>query len=230
MRHIEGGDAEGLLELADLAAHLDPELGVQVRERLVQQQHLGLDHQRAGDRDALQLTARELMRPTLAIPLEAHQHQRTGDALVDYLARDTPRLEPIGDVASDAEVREHRVILKYHAGVAPMRRQPVDAPLAEADRACVEIGEARDHPQERGLAAARRTQQREELAVPDRERHSRHCGHRSEPLRDALDGYRGHVALTLPLLRNGPLPLPRGERVTRSLLPLPLRERVGVRG
>ena len=43
-------------------------------------------------------------------------------------------------------------------------RQPVDALLAEADLAGVELAETRDHAQQRGLAAARRPEQREELA------------------------------------------------------------------
>ena len=41
-------------------AHLQPQLGVEIRQRLVEQQHLRLDRQRAGDRDALLLAAGEL--------------------------------------------------------------------------------------------------------------------------------------------------------------------------
>ena len=51
-----------------------------------------------------------------------------------------------------------------------MRRQRVDAPLAETDLARFELGEARDHAQKRGLAAARWAEQREELAIRDGER------------------------------------------------------------
>jgi hypothetical protein len=48
VRHVDGGDAELLLQLADLAAHLDAQLGVEVGERLVEQQHLGsITRQRA---------------------------------------------------------------------------------------------------------------------------------------------------------------------------------------
>ena len=45
----------------------------------------------------------------------------------------------------------------------------VDALVAEADLAAVELAEARDHAQQRGLAAARRPEQREELALRDRQ-------------------------------------------------------------
>ena len=75
VRHVDRGDAERLLQLADLAAHLDPQLRVEVRERFVEQQHLGLDHQGAGDRDALQLAAGELVRPARVVAFELDEAQ-----------------------------------------------------------------------------------------------------------------------------------------------------------
>jgi hypothetical protein len=44
----------------DLGAHLHAQLGVEVRERLVEQEHLRLAHDRAAHRDALALAAGEL--------------------------------------------------------------------------------------------------------------------------------------------------------------------------
>ena len=72
---------------ADFAAHLDAQLGVEVGERLVEQQHVRLDHDRARDRDALQLAAGELVRPALAIAVELHQLQRALDARAHLVAR-----------------------------------------------------------------------------------------------------------------------------------------------
>jgi hypothetical protein len=43
----------------DLDPHLDAQLGVEVRERLVEQEHLRLAHDGAPDGDALALAARE---------------------------------------------------------------------------------------------------------------------------------------------------------------------------
>ena len=50
--------AELVVQAADLEAHLLAQVGVEVRERLVHQQRLGLDDERAGERDALLLAAR----------------------------------------------------------------------------------------------------------------------------------------------------------------------------
>ncbi|MNR66464.1 hypothetical protein D3C85_1899680 [compost metagenome] len=51
----DGGDAGLALEFGDGLAHLDPQLGIQVRQRFVHQQHLRLNDQRAGKRHALPL-------------------------------------------------------------------------------------------------------------------------------------------------------------------------------
>ena len=70
---VDGGEAEALLQLADLGAHAAAQAGVEVRQRLVEQQHLRLEHQRAGDGDALLLAARKLGRQAVAHPAETHE-------------------------------------------------------------------------------------------------------------------------------------------------------------
>jgi chromate transporter len=50
----------------DLDLHVEPQVLVERRERLVEQQDLRLDRERAGERDALLLPARELARPAVA--------------------------------------------------------------------------------------------------------------------------------------------------------------------
>ena len=62
VRDEQRGDAESLLHRPDLLAQLQPDLRVERGQRLVEQQHLRLDRQRAGQRDALLLAAGELMR------------------------------------------------------------------------------------------------------------------------------------------------------------------------
>ena len=76
VRDINGRNAEALLQLADFAAHFDPQLGVEIGQRLVEQQHRGLDNERAGDGDALELAARELMRPARIVAVEMNEPVR----------------------------------------------------------------------------------------------------------------------------------------------------------
>ncbi len=54
---IDEGDADALLDGAQLAAHMLAQLEVERGERLVEQKHLRLGAQRAGDRDPLLLAA-----------------------------------------------------------------------------------------------------------------------------------------------------------------------------
>ena len=59
VRDIDRGLAEPALQIAQLLAHLDPQLEVEVGQRLVEHQDPRLEHQRAGDRHALLLAARK---------------------------------------------------------------------------------------------------------------------------------------------------------------------------
>ena len=58
--HRRDADAAG--DVAQFGLHLLAQLAVERRERLVQQQHPRIEHQRAGDRDALLLAAGQLRR------------------------------------------------------------------------------------------------------------------------------------------------------------------------
>jgi hypothetical protein len=57
VRDVEEGDPDLALDLFELDLHLAAQLEVERAERLVQQQHRGPVHQRAGERHALALTA-----------------------------------------------------------------------------------------------------------------------------------------------------------------------------
>ena len=57
VRDEDGCDARRLLDAADLLARLDAEPGVEVRQRLVEEEDLGLLRDGAGDGDTLLLAA-----------------------------------------------------------------------------------------------------------------------------------------------------------------------------
>ena len=79
VRHEDGGDRQLLLQSAQLDPHRVAQLGVEVRERLVEQQQRRLRHDRAGQRDALLLAARELARQAPLQTLKPDQLQRLAD-------------------------------------------------------------------------------------------------------------------------------------------------------
>ena len=76
-------------------------------------------------------------------------------------------LKAKGDVLAHGHVREDGVILENHADVALVRGDVVDDPAVKGDGAALDGVEARNHAQQRRLAAAGGAEQREELALPD---------------------------------------------------------------
>ena len=80
-------EAEPLLQVAQFAPHLHAQLGVEVRQRLVEKQDLRLDRDGARERDALLLAAGELRRAAVRKIGEADQFERRRDPALDLGAR-----------------------------------------------------------------------------------------------------------------------------------------------
>ena len=62
VRHVHEGGLQALVQLGELGAHVDAQLGVEVRQWLVHQEHVRVANHRAPERHALPLPARELRR------------------------------------------------------------------------------------------------------------------------------------------------------------------------
>ena len=74
----------------DLEPHLHAQRGVEVRQRLVEQERLRLAHDRAADRDALALAAGQLARLAVEIGREVERRRRGLDLAVDLVASAGP--------------------------------------------------------------------------------------------------------------------------------------------
>ena len=165
VRDVDGGDAELGLQLLELVAQLHAQLGVQVRERLVQTHDGRLGHQRAGDGDALLLAAGELadLAHELLLGqfnLRAHFTNELVDlGLVHLLDAQTE-----GDVLVHGHGREEGVVLEHHADVALLNRDMGDVLILDDDGARSRLDEAGDGAQGGRLAAAGRAKEGEELA------------------------------------------------------------------
>ena len=103
-------------------------------------------------------------------------------------------------------MRKDRITLEYHADVAFMRGQIVDRLPIELDHAALDGVEPRDHPQERRLAAARRSQKCEKLTVFYLLREPRNNRNISVTLHHIFDLYRythsvSHLLSSCPVHR-----------------------------
>jgi hypothetical protein len=179
-------------------AHVDPQPGVEVAERLVEQEEQGIAHQGAAHRDPLALAAGELRRLALEQAVDLQQCGDPRHRLVLLRLGHAAAFHAEGDVAADRHRRIERVGLEHHGDVAVLGRYGVDHPVADLDSAAVWLLQPGDHVQQRGLAAARRAQQHGELAVLDREVDAlQHLGV-AEALVQTPDAERRHAVSYLP--------------------------------
>ena len=145
--------------------------GVEVRERLVEQQQARRRGQRPGQRDPLLLPAGELVRPARAGPFEADRGEQLGGARSRRRRR--PAM-PKATLRRDVEMREQGEVLEHHADAPLLRRQVAAAGLADdravdGDPAGGDALEAADAAQHRRLAAAGGAEQAADLAAGERQ-------------------------------------------------------------
>ena len=193
--HIDGGGAHSLLELLDLLSGARAQLGVEVRQRLVEQEHGRLADQRARERDTLALAAGELARAPLRKMVDAEQTGCPLDLAFDLGARRALGPQREGDVVANRQVRIEPVALKHHGDAARARRHVVDDVAVDQELAGRGLLQARDDAQERRLAAARRPEQHHELAVAHLQADAVDSHHVAELFSDLVDSNRGHVDL-----------------------------------
>ena len=128
---VDHGGVEAVVQLGDLDPHLDAQAGVEVGERLVEQEHARVADDGAADGDALALAAGELL--GLAVEQVGDLQDAGGvlDPLLGGLGVDLRELEAEAHIVLDGHVRVERVGLEHHRDAALGRRQVVDDLVAD---------------------------------------------------------------------------------------------------
>ncbi len=188
------------VQLGDLEPRLDAQRRVEVGERLVEQENLGVAHDRPADGDALALAAGEVLGQPVEELVELQDarrflHLRLDCGIVGAAAAETER-----HVLVDAHVRVERVGLEHHRDPALGRRQRVDALAVDHEVAGGDVLQPRHQPQQGGLAAARRADEDHELLIPDVEVDPVDRLHAAERLADPVHNNRCHQPRLPPFL------------------------------
>jgi hypothetical protein len=185
-----GGDDGEHLVLQRLARH-----GVERSERLVHEQHLRLLGEAAGDLQALLHAPRHLGRVFVGVVGQAHLGEERRDAVRPLALRHARGFERKGHVAGGRPPGQERAaVILEHDGDIPARPRHG---LAVEDRAAArDRHEAGGGAQRRGLAAARGTDDAQELAPRDLDAHILQDRLAAEHHGDALEvdergGFRG---------------------------------------
>ena len=167
--HIDNGGAKVLVQLLDLGPHVDTQLGVEVRQRLVEQEHVRVAHQRAAHRHPLPLTARQCA--GLAVQ-ELFDLQQLGHIMHRLFALGlgcAMHLKTESDVLADGHVRVEGVGLEHHCDVALGWMHAVHGVALDRNGAAGDVLKPRDHVQQRGLATARGADEDQKFALFDRD-------------------------------------------------------------
>ena len=192
MRDDDRGRAGFLQQRRRFVADHVAQPPVEIRERLVHQQHAGTRRHRPRQRHALLLAAGQHMRIGLgeigkADPRDRPHRGGIGGGVVIAA-------QPEADILAHAQMREQRVILEDEADAAMLR---LDEALGRGDILALQQHAARarpldagGEPEQRRLAAARLAEQRDDLAGLDGERHLAQRRDRAEALRHAVEGER----------------------------------------
>src|SRR5829696_619045 len=178
VRDEDVGEAEIVLQVLEQVEDLRLHGHVECGDRLVADDQLGVDRQRARDADALALTTGELVREAVVVLwVETHDLEQLLHARLHLFLRPEPvHLERLGDDETDTFARVQRGvrILEDHRHLAPDRahvraRELGDVPTLEPDPAGSRLEQPDDAARECGLPAARLPHDAERFARLDAE-------------------------------------------------------------
>jgi len=182
MGDVEEGDPGLALESQDQVEDADADRHVEHRDRLVAEDHAGLDGERPGDRDPLALSARELvgvLRSHLLGREQPDAPEQLVHALLDVPARADPvdqqrprqvMVDPLDRVQRRERILEDHLHLRAVGEHVALPVQIADVVATEQDRPRARRIEPREHSSHRALAAAALADERRHDTGPERER------------------------------------------------------------
>src|SRR5690606_36581938 len=163
MGDVQGGYAGILAELTDVVADLIAQVGVEVGQRLVEQQASGSHDECSGQGYPLLLSSRKFSWITLLQAGETHAGKRLSNAGFHLPPRHAPRLESETHVLFYGHVGPQGIALETQDSVARLRGQVGHILLAKVDAAFRRLEQSRNQAQQRAFAASARTQNEEQF-------------------------------------------------------------------
>ena len=208
VRDVHRGRRERALQRVQLEPRLQAQLGVEVGQRLVEEEQARLAHDGARERAALLLAAGQLARCAREKVADADLRRGVRDSLLDGVRSGADHAQRKADVLRHRHVRVERVALEHHRDVALPRLLGGHVHAVDHDLAGAHLLETGKDAQRGGLARPGRSQQDEELAGRDRKVDAMQHRGLAVPLHDAFEA---HAALVhVPPKRRCAPPPPRG--------------------
>jgi len=149
------------------SAHFDPQLGVEVGQRLVKQVNLRPPRQCPPHRHALLLTTRQLTRLAGQQVLDLQQLGNPCDFFFNRLRAHFADLETEGDVVAHVHGWIQRVGLKYHGDITVLGAHAADVGIVHQNRPATDGLKTGNAVHQGRLTAARRPHQNQKFAIVD---------------------------------------------------------------
>ncbi|MPM99362.1 hypothetical protein SDC9_146553 [bioreactor metagenome] len=128
MRNIQDGNIQHLLHAFYLGACLQAKSCVQIGQRFIEQQNLGLEDQGPRQCDALLLSIRKFIgKPCFGANKVEHLTHHCNIVSDDFLGI-VPRFQSIGNILIDIEVGKQGIVLKDHGNTTVLRPQMGNRP------------------------------------------------------------------------------------------------------
>ena len=182
-----------LMQVPQLDLHRLAQFHIERRERFVEQQHLGVADDGARQRHALALTAGQLHGAAVRLVQQVDAVEGLAHPRRDLTARDARYAQAVAHVLLDGHVRKQRVVLENRVDLAPVGRVIGHVAPVQHDAAGIGGFKPGDQPQHGGLAATRRPEQGDELALLQRKGHIVDGDDAARKrLRQVLDFQNGH--------------------------------------
>ncbi len=157
------------LESFQFPGHLLTDLGIQVGQRLVEQQNPGATDQGPPNGHSSQFSAAESLRQAIEDMSDPQVLRDLPDLAIDLLRWDPSQSKRIGKILVGGQMRVKGHILKDHRYIAFPRRDFIDAFLTEVDIALIRSLQTGNQTEQRCLPCSGRTEQAEELPRIDME-------------------------------------------------------------
>ena len=183
---INEGRAERRLQLLELDFHMLAKLQIEGAQGFIEQQQRRLENQAARDGHPLALSARQFIDALVRSITQSHPFQHGIAALHSLGPAHAAARQSKRDVFAHGHHRKQGQLLEHHVHRAAIRRHAAHALAADGDIPAIRSDEPGDHPQQRRLAAAGRTENGKETAAFDRERQGIHRHVIGEPLDHGL--------------------------------------------
>ncbi len=165
MCNVYKRSCEPMVYLGYLGTHLYAQLCVEVAERLVQKEYLGLADDRTAERDALTLTARKRFGSAAQQRFDTEYLRRFLHFFVYDLSGDVAQSQTERHIIVDGHMRIKRVVLEDHRYIAVLGLDVVNELVVDIQLTRRDILQAGYHAKRGRLTAAGRTDEYDKLLV-----------------------------------------------------------------